>query len=285
MRVAIVNHPHIEQSQELAKRVAALLTEYGADTVCACFDEAETVLSSADVAVALGGDGTMIHVAKLAARSNIPLLGINCGHLGFMAGMESDELSNLKRLVDGQYTVDERQMLEVLVENDEKGEIARFSALNEVAVSRGVMTHVASFTLFDRNKKIASYAADGLLIATPTGSTAYSLSAGGPIVDPRVACFVATPICPNALTDRPIVIGVDAELTMQITPRHEDDRLYLSPDGEQGIEVGRNDRIRVRRHEQTARFIRFTPNAFYDTLHEKMMARTVQVANNEKFEK
>jgi len=274
MRIAIVNHPLIPQSQQLQKRVAALLSEYGADTVCATFDDAEQAVKTADIAVALGGDGTMIHVAKLAAQSNVPLLGINCGHLGFMAGMEADDLSDLKRLVVGDYTVDERQMLHVVVENEQNGEIARFSALNEVAVSRGVTTHVAVFTLFDRDRKIATYAADGLLVATPTGSTAYSLSAGGPIVDPRVECFVATPICPNALTARPIVIGVDAALTLKITPRHEKDRLYLSSDGEQGVEVGATDCIRVCRHEKTAKFIRFTPNAFYDTLHAKMIDRT-----------
>ena len=274
MRVAVVNHPHIEQSNKLAERVCDMLSAAGATTENAVFGNAEQAILHADAAVALGGDGTMIHVAKIAAKADVPLLGINCGHLGFMAGMEADDLSDLKRLVTGDYTVDERQMLDVLVENDREGEIARFSALNEVAVSRGVTTHVASFTLFDHDTKIASYAADGLLVATPTGSTAYSLSAGGPIVDPRVECFVATPICANVLTARPTVISVDADLTLQIKPRHEDERLYLSPDGEKGVEVGQNDRIHVRRHEKTAKFIRFTPNAFYTTLHVKMINRT-----------
>ena len=281
MRVAVVNHPHIEQSKELAARVCDILSALGAEPVCTTFGSAEETVLNADAAIALGGDGTMIHVAKIAAEADVPLLGINCGHLGFMAGMEADDLSDLKRLVSGDYAVDERQMLDVLVEND-GGEIARFSALNEVAVSRGVTTHVASFTLFDHDKKIASYAADGLLVATPTGSTAYSLSAGGPIVDPRVECFLATPICPSVLTARPVVISVDADLTLQIEPRHADDRLYLSPDGEKGIEVGKNDRIHVRRHEKTAKFIRFTPNAFYHTLHVKMLDRTEGAESNKK---
>lgn len=282
MRVAVVNHPHIEQSKVLAKRVCDILNDCGTTTVCSLFGEAEEAIKSADVAVALGGDGTMIHVAKLAAQTDVPLLGINCGHLGFMAGMEEDDVSDLPRLVSGDYTVDERQMLEVTVYDEKNTVRAQYAALNEVAISRGVTTHVASIYLFDHDKPIAAFAADGLLIATPTGSTAYSLSAGGPIVDPRVECFVATPICPNALTARPMVISVDAELTFRFSPRHDTDRLYLSADGEEGIEIGKTDRVCIRRHDKTARFIRFTQNAFYDTLHEKMIGRVESVQENKK---
>ncbi len=273
MRVAIINHPHIEQSQELAAHVADVLRGYGAITENALFDEAEKAIADADVAVALGGDGTILHVAKIAAEVNVPVLGINCGHLGFMAGMEADDLSDLKRLADGSFTVEERQLLDVHIDNDENGEIAHFSALNEVAISRGVTTHIASFDLYENDKKFATFAADGLLVATPTGSTAYSLSAGGPIVDPRVACFLATPICPSALTARPLVISVDADLTVRISPRYDTDRLYLSADGKPGIEVGANDRIHIRRHKKTAKLIRFTPNAFYDTLRNKIIGQ------------
>ncbi len=282
MRVALVNHPHIEQSKDLAARVCDFLSSAGATTENALFGNAEQAILNADVAVALGGDGTMIHVAKIAAKADVPLLGINCGHLGFMAGMEEDDLSDLTRLMRGDYTLDERQMLDVTVHNRKTGETTQVSALNEVAVSRGVTTHIATLNLFDHDKKIATFSADGLLIATPTGSTAYSLSAGGPIVDPRVACFVATPICPAGLTARPMVISVDADLRLQISPRHAEDQLYLSADGEKGIHVGQEDVISIRRHEKTAKFIRFIPNAFYDTLHEKMIGRLESARNTEK---
>lgn len=273
MRVAVVNHPHVERSKELAARVCDILSAAGATPENVLFSDAENAVTSADVAIALGGDGTMIHVAKIAAEAKVPVLGINCGHRGFMAGMEADDLSDLKRLTDGSFTVEERLLLDVDVRNEEKGEVARFAALNEVAISRGVTTHIASFDLYDRDKKLAAFAADGLLVATPTGSTAYSLSAGGPIVDPRVACFLATPICPSALTARPMVISVDADLTVRLAPRHADDRLHLSTDGNAGIEVGAKDCIHIRRHEKTAKLIRFTPNAFYDTLRSKIIGQ------------
>ncbi len=273
MRIVLVQHPHIEKSEETAKCVTEILHSCPAETVCVPFEEAKTAIPEADVVIALGGDGTMIHVAKIAAKSNVPLLGINCGNLGFMAGMEADNLSDLPRLISGDYTLDKRRMLDVTV-TKENGEVLHIAALNEVAVSRGIGTHTATFALADNDRNVAAYAADGILVATPTGSTAYSLSAGGPIVDPRVDCFVVTPICPNVLTARPIVIHADADLTLRLAPRHEDDNLYLSADGEPALEVSKNDVIRIRRHEKTADFIRFIPGAFYETLHTKMLDRT-----------
>lgn len=273
MRIVLVQHPHIEKSEETAKRVTEILCSCPAETVCVPFEEAKNAIPEADVAIALGGDGTMIHVAKIAAQTNVPLLGINCGNLGFMAGMEADNLSDLPRLISGDYTLDKRRMLTVTV-TKENGEVLHIAALNEVAVSRGIGTHTATFTLSDSDRKLATYAADGILVATPTGSTAYSLSAGGPIVDPQVDCFVVTPICPNVLTARPIIIHADADLTLRLSPRHEDDDLYLSADGEPAITVTKADVIRICRHEQTADFIRFTPGAFYETLRTKMLDRT-----------
>ena len=273
MRIVLVNHPHPEKSEETAKRVTELLRSCPVETECVAFEEAAFAVTNADVVIALGGDGTMIHVAKIAANANVPLLGINCGHLGFMAGMESDNLADLPRLISGEYTLDKRRMLNVTI-TKENGEVLEIAALNEVAVSRGIGTHTATFTLVDGERKLATYAADGILVATPTGSTAYSLSAGGPIVDPQVDCFVVTPICPNVLTARPIIIHADADLTLQLSPRHEQDNLYLSADGEPSIAITQNDKIRIRRHEKTADFIRFTPGAFYETLRTKMLDRT-----------
>ena len=272
MRIVIVHHPHPENSEETARRVVDILNAYPVETACVAFEDAKNAVSEADAVIALGGDGTIIHVAKLAAEADVPVLGINCGHLGFMAGMEANDLSDLPRLIDGDYLVDKRRMLDVTITNENS--VIHTAALNEVAVSRGIGTHTAAFTLVDNDRKIATYAADGILVATPTGSTAYSLSAGGPIVDPKVDCFVVTPICPNVLTARPVVIDADADLTLRLAPRHTDDNLYLSADGEPSIAVTQNDCIRIRRHEKTADFIRFIPGAFYETLRTKMLDRT-----------
>ncbi|MBR3289227.1 MAG: NAD(+)/NADH kinase [Clostridia bacterium] len=271
MRIAVISISDKDEIGAISRQVCDYLRDCGADVVTAALAQADDALPDVDAVVALGGDGTMMRLAKRAARYDKPLLGVNCGHLGFMAGIESNELPLLSKLVSGEYEIEPRRLLEVTAVTAEGSRT--FAALNEAAVSRGVTTHMAEFTVFKEGETWITYRADGVIVASPTGSTAYSLSAGGPIVDPQVDCLILTPICPHSLTARPFVLSGDAELSISVQPKCEGDTVSLSVDGEEGVELTAGDRVYVRRHEQTARFIRIKSHNFCEILRKKMMNR------------
>ena len=268
MRIAVISGSDNQEIGAVSRQVCAQLQSCGADVVEAPLTQADDVLPAVDAVVALGGDGTMMRLAKRAARFDKPLLGVNCGHLGFMAGIESDELPLLSKLVSGDYEIEERRLLEVTAVTAEGSRT--FAALNEAAVSRGVTTHMAEFTVLKEGETWITYRADGVIVASPTGSTAYSLSAGGPIVDPQVDALILTPICPHSLTARPFVLSGDAQLAISMRPKSEGDTVFLSVDGEEGVELTAQDKVFVRRHERTARFIRIKSHNFCEILRKKM---------------
>ena len=271
MRVAVIAGVDGGTIESVSRQVCEQLQGYGAQVIETVLAKADEVLPDVDAVVALGGDGTMMRLAKRAARLDKPLLGVNCGHLGFMAGIESDELSLLHRLVSGDYEIEERRLLEVTAVTEEG--TRSFDALNEAAISRGVTTHMAEFIVRKQDELCATYRADGVIVASPTGSTAYSLSAGGPIVDPQVDCLILTPICPHSLSARPFVLSGDAQLTLSVNPKFATDTVFLSVDGEEGVELTPRDRVCVRRHERSARFIRLKPANFCEILRNKMINR------------
>ena len=221
-------------------------------------------LCRCDVAIALGGDGTIIHCAKRAASFGVPVLGINSGRLGFTAGLESGELAALSRLISGEYTLERRMLLDVMVGD------RTFHALNETVVSRGALSRMVEVEVANRGERVARYKADGVIVATPTGSTAYSLSAGGPVIEPSLHCLLLTPICPHSLHTRPYLFGADCELSL--TPI-TDTPVFLTIDGEEAIEIKVGETVRVVRSKTQASLIRLIHKPFYDVLHEKLMHR------------
>lgn len=231
--------------------------------------DGDELIRMADVALVFGGDGTLIHAAKHAARFGRPVLGVNCGHLGFMSGMEANELSCLSALMRGDYTVQTRMMLEVTLHTAEGART--FYALNEAVLSRGSLSRMIGLSVLSNERPVVTYRADGIILATPTGSTAYSLSAGGPIIDPSVNCLLLTPICPHSLHTRSYIFGADAVLTVR--PQGEERAIFLTVDGEEGIAVGPQDAVTVRRSELSARMIQIKPTAFYEVLNQKLMDR------------
>lgn len=232
----------------------------------------DTLLAECDIAIAIGGDGTIIHCAKRAAAFGKPVLGINSGRLGFMAGLELDELEQLRRLPEGAYEIEHRMMLDVSVCSEEGIVTAR--ALNEAVLSRGALSRMVEIGVANNDTPVAAYQADGVIVATPTGSTAYSLSAGGPIVDPALDCMLLTPICPHSLHTRPFLFPKDAHLTVTAHQRN-DVSVFVTVDGEEAITVPQGGTVQVRCSEASASLIRVKTRSFYETLDQKLMNRKV----------
>ena len=228
-------------------------------------------LSAGDLAVVLGGDGTIIHTAKRAALLEKPVLGVNCGTLGFMAGLEVDELPQLAALIEGRFVIEKRMMLSVRVCPGE-GIPAEYTALNAAVLARGPQSRMVKIAVSSGEELVATYNAAGVIVATPTGSTAYSLSAGGPIVDPAVNCLLLTPICPHSLYARSYIFSEEAQLTLR-PEESRGEEAYLTVDGEENVRIQVDDRVYISRSANPASLIRIKEQPFYQTLRQKLTAR------------
>lgn len=235
--------------------------------------EDERLFELCDVAIAIGGDGTMLQVAKNAAFHNKQALGINAGRLGFMSGLEKHELNLLKNLVNSDYSVDNRAMIKVEVLENGVATNTRH-CLNDVVVSRGEVARLIDADVYAGGNKIASYYADGVIVATPTGSTAYSLAAGGPLVSPHNNCIILTPICPHSLMNRSTILRNDEEITVVANSDKNNDS-FLTFDGIEAIQINQNNQIKISLSEYTAKLIKIKTENFYDVLHKKMIERRI----------
>lgn len=277
MRIALIANEKAAGVQTAAEQVEKALKELGAEVLLppegSEFPEkaSDELFLESYASVALGGDGTIIHVAKRAARFNRPVLGINCGRLGFMAGLESDELDQLSALLEGHYAVEQRMMLRVHVRFGDGSE-ADYHALNEAAISRGGKLRMVELEVNSGQEPVLSYHADGIILATPTGSTAYSLSAGGPVIDPDVSCILLTPICPHSLTARSYIFSPDEHLFIRARLTRGEDA-FLAVDGDDCVRIGPEDSIEVSRAGLTARLIKIKEAPFYQVLNQKLINR------------
>lgn len=231
----------------------------------------DKLYKSSDAVIVLGGDGTILETARHAATNGVPVLGMNLGRLGYLAELEMTELDALDRIVKGDYSIDERSMLKVMIDSERKGRMYCGYALNDVIVSNVSAPKVIELDLRDNGAYIASYRGDGLIIATPTGSTAYSMSAGGAVVDPRLKCFCVTPICSHSLTSKPLIFPDGAEIEIVNTSKREK-RVSLTLDGRQTFDVYYGDTVRTVKAPFSAKFIRIKPRSFYQTLRNKLNA-------------
>lgn len=228
----------------------------------------ETVYAESDILIVLGGDGTILEVARRAAQRGTPILGINLGRLGYMAELELGELDQLGRLFTGDYETEARSMLRVELLSG--GELKSFCyALNDAVISNGSVSRMIDLELSEGGVPVTTYRADGLIIATPTGSTAYSMSAGGAIVDPRVSCFCATPICPHSFIARPLIFADSSVLEVRNICAREK-MLYLTVDGRMNFELYRNQVVRITKSDLQTRLIRLKKCGFYRKLRQKM---------------
>ena len=268
----------LQTCEEICKELDKLGVEY---SVAKCNESDETgtlplffdtdeLIENCDIVIVVGGDGTTLNVAKAASLHNKLTLGINAGRLGFMSGLERDELSLLNRLVSGDYEVEKRMMIDarLLSENGTQD----FICLNDAVITRGDLARLIDVTVKSDGRVITKNRADGMIIATPTGSTAYSMAAGGPVVSPDNSCFVVTPICPHSLVNRSIVFSSDKELEITVE-NDKNNTSYLSIDGEKSVTVTKNSKIIISKSEYVAKLIKIKPDSFYEILNKKLLER------------
>ena len=230
---------------------------------------AEDISSRAEMVVVLGGDGTLISTARVIGERDIPILGVNLGSLGFLTEIALDELyPALEKCLRGDYRVSERIMLRAVVERDGR-ETASHLVLNDVVINKGALARIVDLKTKVNSFDLATFKADGLIISTPTGSTGYSLSAGGPIVNPSMNCIVITPICPHTLTNRPIVIHDGSVVDITVSSLDDED-IYLTLDGQVGLELRSGDRILVSRASHTAKLVMSEERDYFAVLRTKL---------------
>ncbi|MBP2649342.1 MAG: ppnK [Firmicutes bacterium] len=231
------------------------------------FDQ-EQLSANINLAVTLGGDGTMLQSVRFVAAAGVPVCGVNLGQLGFLPEIEIDDLEQgLSRLINGEYSINERLMLDAVVIRDGQ-EIHLSSALNDVVVSRGGCSRMIRLKLYLNGELTEKYPADGLIVATSTGSTGYSLSAGGPIVSPGLNVILITPICPHALHARPIVVAETEEIRLVIAAPHED--IMVTSDGQHNFEISPTDEVVIRRSRLRARFVSLSTTGHLCRLRSKL---------------
>lgn len=234
------------------------------------FFSRDAVFEKCDYAIAIGGDGTTLNVAKNAAMFDKPTLGINGGTLGFMSGLEKNELQLLANINKGLYRIEERMMLQVSIGEGEHKNM--YHCLNDVVISRGDLARLIEISVMSEERLVIRQRADGMIVSTPTGSTAYSMAAGGPVVSPEHSCFVVTPICPHSLVNRSIVFSTDKALKLSVD-NDKNNNAFLSLDGVQSIPISTQTQIEVSRSPYKAKLIKIKPDNFYEILSKKIIDR------------
>ncbi len=277
-KVAILVKPEDSEAFETGQELSAWLKGLGVEVIgeplvlskIADSDSPSAVEAGtgADLIVVLGGDGTMISAARLIGDRDIPVIGINYGGLGYLTEFRIEEIHDaLETVLRGEFVAEERAMLEVEHINGESTSL-RGRALNDVVINKTVLARIIEIDVSLNGEFVNRFRADGLIIATPTGSTAYNLSAGGPIIHPGVSSVVITPICPFTLTNRPLVVSDDSEI--EVCLRNESDGVMLTLDGQVGAPMKLNDRLRIRKSKTVFKLIRPTNRNYFDVLRSKL---------------
>lgn len=276
--VALMPHTGKEEALALAKRLISRMNGAGIE-VWLEPEAAKTMgemglnddmadLPKADLAVVLGGDGALLKAARMAAPHGLPILGVNLGHLGFLTAVEPSGLDDaFDRVLEGRYHVEERLMLKASVRREGRV-IQSFHGLNDAVITRGIFARVVQYEIFIDSVLVEKYLGDGMIVATPTGSTAYSLSAGGPIVSPKLDAFVLTPICAHTIGARSIVSPTQETVTVRLGANADD--AMLTVDGQVGASLRPGDEVDVVRAAKPARLVRFSGRNFYSLLHDRL---------------
>lgn len=276
MRIGILHHPKIPASQNLASDIDAWLKARGVDSWTGSSWNAERIAKECqhlDMLIALGGDGTLLRAGRLTASYAVPILGINLGRLGFLAEMQPEHWQEkLAQVLAGEYWIERRLMLiiEAWRGNEQVGDV--LEALNEVVVSRGSLARVVRISAEVNDSYLTTYVADGVIVATPTGSTAYALAAGGPILPPELQNILLLPIAPHLSLARPLVLDKGATVTLKIRTDHT---AILTVDGQFLIDLRDGDRVMVASSPHKACFVRIQPRSyFYQTLMDRLRLTT-----------
>lgn len=281
--VTVIANTKKDPTLEVTKKTVSILSKH-ADAVymdkaltyyaqpCVSFVEADSLFENTEAVITIGGDGTILRIAPEICKRSIPVLGINLGRVGFMAELETNELELISKLFTSEYIIDSRMMLDIdVVRNGEK--IHSFTALNEVVIMNGSISRMIELDLFCNESYVSSYHADGLILSTPTGSTAYSLSAGGAVIDPSLECILVTPVCAHSFhNSRPMVFSTSSELTVKDV-RVCDENTYLTLDGNRNVQLSFGDSVLVKKSQYTTDLARIKTTRFYNTVFTKLSER------------
>lgn len=281
-KIVLTPNPYRDKQFKFVQTALRQLSGCGAELrVCLPFDVDKSIelpkhitltplareLPGADMLICFGGDGTILHASKAATRADVPILGVNIGTMGFIAELESGELSLLSRIAAGEYTVERRRMLEVTVHRG-GAEVQKEICLNDAVITKGAVARVVRMAVYCDNVLAMEFGGDGVIVATPTGSTAYSLSAGGPMVEPDARVMVITPICAHDIRTRPIVAADDRVVTIKLDSFGKRSA-YLSVDGGRAMRLGAGDTVRVARATVETKLVRVKQRSFYEIVGSK----------------
>ncbi len=229
----------------------------------------EKISSLVDLIIVFGGDGTLLSVARQEGVETIPVMAVNLGGLGFLTEISQDEITRvLDRVLAGNYSIDRRMMLDAAIYRVGNDTGATFQALNDIVVNKGALARMMDLDTSVNGSYLNRFKADGLIISTPTGSTGYSLSAGGPIVYPSLNLISITPICPHTLTNRPLIISDDSTISIELMSESED--VFLTVDGQVGMRMERNDRVVVKKSSKTLSLVKSPFRSYFEILKQKL---------------
>ncbi|MGN0978967.1 MAG: NAD(+)/NADH kinase [Candidatus Avoscillospira sp.] len=282
MKIVMTPNPYRDRNFKYVEQAAEILKETGVETrICLPFDvdknfelpktmkfyDLHREIKTADILVCFGGDGTILHSSKIATRHHVPILGVNIGTMGFMAELEATELPLLARLATGDYQVEKRMMLRATVQNEGRT-LFDETALNDAAITKGAVARVIQMSVECDGVEATSFSGDGVIISTPTGSTAYSMSAGGPIVEPSAQNILITPICAHAIQAKCIVTAPWRTINVRVGKIGRRNA-FLSVDGGRAFRLNADDVVTVRRSEQETRLVRLKETSFYQIINQK----------------
>ncbi len=276
MKIGILHHPGIELSKPLAAEIEAWLGERNVQTWVAANREDTAVsdlVAGSSLIIVLGGDGSLLRAGRMASPFSVPVFGVNLGKVGFLCEAQPDEWpQKLEKLLSGEYWTEERLMLQAeLCRNGRK--INTFTAINDIVVGRGRQARVVRFRLMVNGDLVTNYTADALIVATPTGSTAYSMAAGGPLLPPQLPNFVVLPVAAHLSFDRALVLHEHAEIAIHLSMDHE---AYLTPDGQHGILVQDEDVVRIKKSSHSCYFARIESAGYF---YRRIMERLGHIRN------
>lgn len=286
MKIVVSPNPYRDKQFKNARQACAVLKEAGAEvSLCLPFDvdrnfeipsdlrfrDIQKEIKTADMLICFGGDGTILHSSKIATEHELPILGVNIGTMGFIAELEAAELDLLRKLPKGEYKIEERSMLDVSVVSG-KQTLFHETALNDAVVTKGAIARVVQLSITCDGVEATSFSGDGVILCTPTGSTAYSMSAGGPIVEPSAKNFLITPICAHAMLAKSIVVAPNRVITVRVGKmgRHN---AFLSVDGGRAFRLNVGDEIVVKSSPKVTRLVRLKDTSFFELLNRKFLEK------------
>lgn len=281
-KAILTPNPYRDKNFQTVREAQSVLKEAGMDVrICLPFEvdrsyelpkdirfsRLDRELPGASVVICFGGDGTILHMAKAATRHGIPILGVNIGTMGFMAELESGELHLLARLAEGDFKIDKRMMLDVTVHRD-RDIIFHDICLNDAAITKGAIARIVHLSVKCDGTQAMELGGDGVIISSPTGSTAYSLSAGGPIVEPDANSILVTPICAHDVAARSLVVSEKREITVEMSPNARRNA-FLSVDGGKALRMNIGDVATIRKSPLVTKLVRLKERSFYDVINMK----------------